>query len=95
MVSLALVQTSCSLTECFVSVPDVVQENSAPDSASFAVVTAANAGAAKANSDFDPVVGDVAKTSLTAGGPPTVFGISNSEKTQAPAGLGEGSPKVG
>ncbi|CAF2090407.1 hypothetical protein HID58_023932 [Brassica napus] len=72
---------------------DVVQENSAPDSASFAVVTAANAGAAKANSDFDPVVGDVAKTSLTAGGPPTVFGISNSEKTQAPAGLGEGSPK--
>ncbi|RID60134.1 hypothetical protein BRARA_F03313 [Brassica rapa] len=72
---------------------DVVQENSAPDSASFAVVTAANAGAAKAKSDFDPVVGDVAKTSLTAGGPPTMFGISNSEKTQAPAGLGEGSPK--
>ena len=24
-----------------------------------------------------------------------MFGISNSEKTQAPAGLGEGSPKVG
>lgn len=40
------------------------------------------------------VVGDVAKTSLTAGGPPTMPVISNSEKTQAPAGLGEGSPKV-
>ncbi|KAJ4901134.1 Protein kinase superfamily protein [Raphanus sativus] len=39
------------------------------------------------------VVGDVAKTSLTAGGPPTMPVISNSEKTQAPAGLGEGSPK--
>lgn len=95
MVSLALVQTSCSLTESFVSVPDFVQESSAPDSASFAVVTDANAGAAKAKSDFDPVVSDVAKTSLTAGGPPNMFGISNSEKTQAPAGLGEGSPKVG
>ncbi|KAF2550262.1 hypothetical protein F2Q68_00036277 [Brassica cretica] len=76
-----------------VSVPDFVQESSAPDSASFAVVTDANAGAAKAKSDFDPVVSDVAKTSLTAGGPPNMFGISNSEKTQAPAGLGEGSPK--
>ncbi|XP_013597823.1 PREDICTED: serine/threonine-protein kinase PRP4 homolog isoform X3 [Brassica oleracea var. oleracea] len=72
---------------------DFVQESSAPDSASFAVVTDANAGAAKAKSDFDPVVSDVAKTSLTAGGPPNMFGISNSEKTQAPAGLGEGSPK--
>nr|VDD38458.1 unnamed protein product [Brassica oleracea] len=72
---------------------DFVQESSAPDSASFAVVTDANAGAAKAKSDFDPVVSDVAKTSLTAGGPPNMFGISNSEKNQAPAGLGEGSPK--
>ncbi|CAH8361036.1 unnamed protein product [Eruca vesicaria subsp. sativa] len=71
---------------------DVVQENSAPDSASSAVI-ATNAGAAKANSDFDIVVDDAATTSLTAGGPPTMFGISNSDKTQAPAGLGEGSPK--
>lgn len=74
--------------------PDVVQENSAQDLASSAIVIAANAGAAKAKSDFDAVVGDVAKTSLTAGGPPTMFVVSNSEKTQAPAGLGEGSPKV-
>ncbi|KAL0737545.1 hypothetical protein Bca4012_013755 [Brassica carinata] len=72
---------------------DVAQENSAPDSASSAVVIAANAGAAKAKSDFDAVVGDVAKTSLTAGVPPAKFVISNSEKTQALAGLGEGSPK--
>lgn len=76
------------------SVPGVVKKSSAPDSASSAVVIAANAGAAKAKSDFDAVVGDVAKTSLTAGGPPTMPVISNSEKTQAPAGLGEGSPKV-
>ncbi|ESQ32905.1 hypothetical protein EUTSA_v10003622mg [Eutrema salsugineum] len=70
-----------------------VQEIGAPHSASSAVVVAANAGLAKANSENDVVVGDVAKTSLTAGGPPTTFGISDSEKTQAPAGLGEGSPK--
>lgn len=72
--------------------PDAVQETGAPDPAS-AVAIAANVGQAKANSDFDAVV-DVAKTSLTAGGPPTMFGISDSERTLAPAGLGEGSPKV-
>ncbi|CAH2045466.1 unnamed protein product [Thlaspi arvense] len=77
-----------SLNESSVSVPDVV-----PDSASSAVVITANAGPAKANSDFDAVVGDVSKTSSTAGGPPAMVGISDSDKTLAPAGLGEGSPK--
>ncbi|CAA7049785.1 unnamed protein product [Microthlaspi erraticum] len=70
---------------------DVVQQTGAgaPDSSSSAVVIAANGCADKANSEFD----DVAKKSLTAGGPPTIFGISDSERTLAPAGLGEGSPK--
>ncbi|KAL1206224.1 putative dual specificity protein kinase YAK1 [Cardamine amara subsp. amara] len=69
---------------------DVVQETGAPESASSAVVVAANVSQAKTNLDFDA---DIAKASLLAGGSPTLFGISDSEKTQAPAGLGEGSPK--
>lgn len=70
---------------------DVVQETGASESASPAVVVAANASQANTNLDFDA---DVAKASLIAGGSPTLLGISDSEKTQAPAGLGEGSPKV-
>ncbi|KAF8100891.1 hypothetical protein N665_0214s0051 [Sinapis alba] len=70
-----------------------VKENGAPDSASSPIVIAANAGPAKANSDIDAIDCDVAKTSLTTGAPPTMFGISHSERTLAPAGLGEGSPK--
>lgn len=77
-----------------VSVPDAVQETGAPDSDTSAVAVAANVGQAKANSDFDAVVGDAAKPSLSTGGPPTMFEISDSERSQAPAGLGEGSPKV-
>ncbi|CAN8266507.1 unnamed protein product [Cochlearia groenlandica] len=70
-----------------------VQETGAPDSTSSAVVISANVGPAKANVDVDAVVGDVGKTSLINGAPPSMFGISNSQKTLAPAGLGEGSPK--
>lgn len=72
-------------------VADVVQETGAPVSTSPAVVIAANVGQAKTNLDFDT---DAAKASLIVGGPPTMLGISDSEKNQAPAGLGEGSPKV-
>ncbi|CAH8383423.1 unnamed protein product [Eruca vesicaria subsp. sativa] len=72
---------------------DDVQENGAPASASSPVVVAANTSLANANSDIDAVDGDVAKTSLATGGPPTTFGISDSDRTLAPAGLGEGSPK--
>ncbi|KAG2301978.1 hypothetical protein Bca52824_030629 [Brassica carinata] len=74
---------------------DDVKENGAPDSASSPVAIAANTGPAKANSDSDATDCDVAKTSLTTGAPPTMFGISHSEseRTLAPAGLGEGSPK--
>ncbi|KAG7563537.1 Protein kinase domain [Arabidopsis suecica] len=69
---------------------DVVQETGAPVSTSPAVVIAANVGQAKTNLDFDT---DAAKASLIVGGPPTILPISDSEKNQAPAGLGEGSPK--
>lgn len=84
-----------SSNESSVSVPDVQQTDAgAPNSASSAVVIAANGCPDKANLEFDGVIGDVAKKSLTAGGLPTIFGISDSERTLAPAGLGEGSPKV-
>ncbi|KAG7626583.1 putative protein kinase CMGC-DYRK-PRP4 family [Arabidopsis thaliana] len=69
---------------------DVVPETGAPVSTSPAVVIAANVGQAKTNLDFDTVA---AKAPLIAGGPPTMSGISDSEKNQAQAGLGEGSPK--
>uniref|UniRef100_A0A1J3K728 Serine/threonine-protein kinase PRP4 homolog n=1 Tax=Noccaea caerulescens TaxID=107243 RepID=A0A1J3K728_NOCCA len=73
---------------------DVQQTDAgAPNSASSAVVIAANGCPDKANLEFDGVIGDVAKKSLTAGVLPTIFGISDSERTLAPAGLGEGSPK--
>ncbi|KAJ0252904.1 Uncharacterized protein HA466_0120190 [Hirschfeldia incana] len=72
---------------------DDVNENGAPDSASSPMVISANAGPAKANSVIDAIDSGVAKTSLTAGAPPTMSGISHSERTLAPAGLGEGSPK--
>ncbi|XP_018456430.1 serine/threonine-protein kinase prp4 [Raphanus sativus] len=72
---------------------DDVKENGAPDLASSPIVIAANAGPAKANSDIDAIDGDVAKTSLTTGAPPTMLGISHPERTLASAGLGEGSPK--
>jgi len=72
-------------------VADVVPETGAPVSTSPAVVIAANVGQAKTNLDFDTVA---AKAPLIAGGPPTMSGISDSEKNQAQAGLGEGSPKV-
>lgn len=70
---------------------DVVQETGAPVATSPAVVIAANVGQTKTNLDFDT---DAAKASLIVGGPPTILPISDSEKNQAPAGLGEGSPKV-
>ena len=73
---------------------DDVKENGAPDSASSSIVLAANADPAKDNSDIYAIDSDVAKTSLTTGAPPTMFGISHPERTLAPAGLGEGSPKV-
>jgi serine/threonine-protein kinase PRP4 len=69
---------------------DIVPETGAPVSTSPAVVIAANVGQAKTNLDFDTVA---AKAPLIAGGPPTMSGISDSEKNQAQAGLGEGSPK--
>ncbi|KAF2575644.1 hypothetical protein F2Q70_00002517 [Brassica cretica] len=72
---------------------DDVKENGAPDSASSSIVLAANADPAKDNSDIYAIDSDVAKTSLTTGAPPTMFGISHPERTLAPAGLGEGSPK--
>ncbi|CAN6972250.1 unnamed protein product [Brassica rapa subsp. trilocularis] len=72
---------------------DDVKENGAPDSASSPIVIAANADPAKDNSDIYAIDSDVAKTSLTTGTPPTMFGISHPERTLAPAGLGEGSPK--
>ncbi|KAG2276329.1 hypothetical protein Bca52824_058884 [Brassica carinata] len=72
---------------------DDVKENGAPDSASSSIVIAANADPAKDNSDIYAIDSDVAKTSLTTGAPPTMFGISHPERTLAPAGLGEGSPK--
>jgi serine/threonine-protein kinase PRP4 len=71
-------------------VADIVPETGAPVSTSPAVVIAANVGQAKTNLDFDTVA---AKAPLIAGGPPTMSGISDSEKNQAQAGLGEGSPK--
>ncbi|CAH8282655.1 unnamed protein product [Eruca vesicaria subsp. sativa] len=76
-----------SLIESSVSVPDDVQE------AGVSRIRTANSGPAKANSDFDAVVGNIAKTSLTASELPTMFEILDSERPPASAGLGDGSPK--
>ncbi|XP_010556408.1 PREDICTED: serine/threonine-protein kinase prpf4B-like [Tarenaya hassleriana] len=69
------------------------QESDAPEPVASVDVAAADIGQAEDVTDIDIVGGDVVKQSLAAERSPPSHFIPESERTLAPAGLGEGTPK--